>query len=195
MSADILGTSCDQCRSMVQYSFTSTETGRLVRTDSPGRPPRLSHSSWTMLEEWIQNCIISISMGVHYFCHSVCLFFIFIQCKRYNFLALLPPPNPPTHIVRHLEVLGICGEILTFIIIIMNDCMHTQKISHVKIHNIRIWLVSGIVLIINQMTSYHLLSMGLFLMFCFSCSCCSCSFERTDSPELNLNSTTKMGLK
>ena len=38
----------DQCRSMVQYCFTSTETRRLVRTDSPGRPPRLSHSSWTM---------------------------------------------------------------------------------------------------------------------------------------------------
>ena len=48
MSLDILGTSCDQCRSMVQYSFTSTETRRLVRMDSPGRAPRLSHSSWTM---------------------------------------------------------------------------------------------------------------------------------------------------
>ena len=48
MSADILGTSWDQCRSMFQCSFTSTETRRLVRTDSPGRPPRLSHSSWTM---------------------------------------------------------------------------------------------------------------------------------------------------
>ena len=48
MSFDILGTNCDQCRSMVQYSFTSTETRRLVRTDSSGRPPRLSHSSWTM---------------------------------------------------------------------------------------------------------------------------------------------------
>ena len=48
MSVDILGTSWDQCRSMVQYSFTSTETRSLVRTDSPGRPPRLSHSSWTM---------------------------------------------------------------------------------------------------------------------------------------------------
>ena len=45
MSVDILGTSRDQCRSMVQYCFTSTETRRLVRTDSPGRPPRLSHSS------------------------------------------------------------------------------------------------------------------------------------------------------
>ena len=32
---------------MVQYSFTTTETRSLVRTDSPGRPPRLSHSSWT----------------------------------------------------------------------------------------------------------------------------------------------------
>ena len=41
MSVDI-GPSCDQCRSMVQYSFTSTETRRLVRTDSPGRPPRLT---------------------------------------------------------------------------------------------------------------------------------------------------------
>ena len=48
MSVDILGTSWDQCRSTVQYSFTSTETIRLVRTDSPGRPPRLLNSSWTM---------------------------------------------------------------------------------------------------------------------------------------------------
>ena len=49
MSVDILGTSWDQCRSMVQYSFTFTEARRLVRTDSPGRPPRLSHSSWTVM--------------------------------------------------------------------------------------------------------------------------------------------------
>ena len=52
MSVDILGTSWDQCRSMVQYSFTSTETRRLVKTDSLGRPPRLSHSSWTMYVKW-----------------------------------------------------------------------------------------------------------------------------------------------
>ena len=32
MSADILGTSCDQCRSMVQCIFTSTEARGLVRT-------------------------------------------------------------------------------------------------------------------------------------------------------------------
>ena len=49
MSVDILGTSCDQCRSMVQCSFTSTESRRLVRTDSPGRPPRLSHSSTALV--------------------------------------------------------------------------------------------------------------------------------------------------
>ena len=49
MSVDILGTCWDQCQSIVQYNLTSTETRRLVRTDSPGRPPRLSHSSWTMV--------------------------------------------------------------------------------------------------------------------------------------------------
>ena len=53
MSVDILGTSCDQCRSTVPYIFTSTETRRLVRTDSPGQPPRLSHSSRTM--KWKQS--------------------------------------------------------------------------------------------------------------------------------------------
>ena len=34
--------------SIVQYCFTSTETIRLVRTESPGQPPRLSHSSRTI---------------------------------------------------------------------------------------------------------------------------------------------------
>ena len=46
MSVDILGTNCDQCT--VQCCFTSMETIRLIRTESPGRPPRLSHSSWTL---------------------------------------------------------------------------------------------------------------------------------------------------
>ena len=41
----ILWTNCDQCLGMVQCCFTSTETVRLFRTESPGRPPRLSHSS------------------------------------------------------------------------------------------------------------------------------------------------------
>ena len=57
MSVDILGTNCDQCRSMVQCCFTSTETLRLIRTESPGQPPRLSHSSWSLTamhpEHWL----------------------------------------------------------------------------------------------------------------------------------------------
>ena len=47
MSVDILGTNCDQCLSMVQCCFTSTENVRLIRTESTGRPLGLSHSSWT----------------------------------------------------------------------------------------------------------------------------------------------------
>ena len=47
MSADIFGTNCDQCLSMVQCYFTSTETVKLIRTESPGQPLRLSHGSWT----------------------------------------------------------------------------------------------------------------------------------------------------
>ena len=48
MSVDMLGTNCDHCLSMVQCCFTSTETVRLIRTESSGRPPRLSHSSWPL---------------------------------------------------------------------------------------------------------------------------------------------------
>ena len=36
---DISETNCDQC------CFTFTETTRLIRTGSPGRPPQISHSS------------------------------------------------------------------------------------------------------------------------------------------------------
>ena len=49
MSADILGTGWDQCVSTVKSCFTSMETIRLVGTESPGQPPRLSHSSWAAL--------------------------------------------------------------------------------------------------------------------------------------------------
>ena len=42
---DILGTNCDQCVSMVQCCFMSTETIRLIRMGRPRQPPRLSHSS------------------------------------------------------------------------------------------------------------------------------------------------------
>ena len=44
MSSDV---SC-QCLSLVQCCFTSTETVRLIRTESPRRSPQLSHSSWTL---------------------------------------------------------------------------------------------------------------------------------------------------
>ena len=45
MSGDILGTSWDQCVSMVQYCFTSTETIRLVETEKP----RAATSTFTQL--------------------------------------------------------------------------------------------------------------------------------------------------
>ena len=48
---DILGTNCDQCVCMVQCCFTPTESIRLIRTESPGRPPPFSHSSWTLMSQ------------------------------------------------------------------------------------------------------------------------------------------------
>ena len=66
MSVDILGTSCDQCWSMVQYSFTSTETRRLDRTDNPGQPPRLSHSSWTMSVRIKMECLLYLEKIWHW---------------------------------------------------------------------------------------------------------------------------------
>ena len=59
---------------MVQCCFTSTETIRLIRTGSPGRPPRLSHNSWTLSflcslwyfmqarDDW---CFIRFKVGLH----------------------------------------------------------------------------------------------------------------------------------
>ena len=69
MSVDILGTSWDQCRSTIQYCFMSMETIGLVRTDSPGQPPRLPHSSWTMLVQEnkhyvVMFCCLSSITGV-----------------------------------------------------------------------------------------------------------------------------------
>ena len=61
MSIDILGTSWVQCWSMLQYSFMSTETRRLIRTDSPGRPPRLSHITWTTSEYMYIVTIVLVS--------------------------------------------------------------------------------------------------------------------------------------
>ena len=76
MSVDISGTNCDQCLNMVQCCFTSTETVRLIRTDSPGRPPRLSHSSWTlmaMISNW---------------------------CHKYPWRTSRSPPPPPSAVYR-----------------------------------------------------------------------------------------------
>ena len=51
MSSDVGWHIRDKLRPMLKHGsiiFTSTETRRLIRTNSPGRPPGLSHSSWTM---------------------------------------------------------------------------------------------------------------------------------------------------
>ena len=91
MSVDILGTSWDQCRSMVQYSITTTETRRLVRTDSPGRPPRLSHSSWTM-SKGTSSCRPNITVMADWAFYT----------KYMSLLLLLPIPllNSPWVSVR-----------------------------------------------------------------------------------------------
>ena len=65
MSIDILGSSWDQYMSVVQYSFTSTKTMRLVRTGSPGRPPQLSHSSWNMPTTYHSQTYIYIPVAVY----------------------------------------------------------------------------------------------------------------------------------
>ena len=66
MSVDILGTNCDQCVCMVQCCFTSTETIRLIRMESPGRPPQLSHSSWTPnIVRVVTGCILYILNSDH----------------------------------------------------------------------------------------------------------------------------------
>ena len=59
ISVDLLGTNCDQCWSTVQCCFTSTETVRLIRMESPGRPLWLLHSSWT-LWFWMSDCSLLI---------------------------------------------------------------------------------------------------------------------------------------
>ena len=86
MSLDILGTSWDQCVSMVQYCFTSTETIRLVRTESPGRPLRLSHNLWTPSYLTIL-CVICKGQPVQ--CCVVASFATVSKCTVYRFSRLL----------------------------------------------------------------------------------------------------------
>ena len=51
---------------MVQCCFTSTETVRLIRTKSPGRPPRLSHSSRALpLAHWRAQSLNTLPCGDH----------------------------------------------------------------------------------------------------------------------------------
>ena len=73
---DILGTNCDQCVCMVQCCFTSTETIRLIRTGSPGRPPRLSHSSWTLRNAYLLGVVANFK---HWFTTS---FFLGGRCLK-----------------------------------------------------------------------------------------------------------------
>ena len=96
---DILGRNCDQCVSMVQSCFTSTETVRHIRTGSPGRPPRLSHSSWTLMtapklaisvvnDLWCfpPHCHLHPPVSFRFRCE--------LDCKR---SALWPPTHPFDH--------------------------------------------------------------------------------------------------
>ena len=89
MSADILGTSWDRCRSTVQYSFTSTETRRLVRTDSPGWPPRLSN---TGPELWYGNTNFPLGMK----CWTNEKAEVLVKLKPTTW-SLQPHPHPPPH--------------------------------------------------------------------------------------------------
>ena len=76
MSVDLLGTNWDQCRSMVQYSFTSTETRRLVRTDSPGRPPQSTLTQLLNHEHLFTYGPVWIYIGLQHFSHGFTTFFI-----------------------------------------------------------------------------------------------------------------------
>ena len=70
MSSDVSWHIRDKLWPMPKHGaiFTSTETRRLVRTDSPGRPPRLSHSSWTtwqLLKMMMSWCLVSSDVIWH----------------------------------------------------------------------------------------------------------------------------------
>ena len=93
MLVDILGTNCDQwqCLSMVKCCFTSTETVRLVRTENPGRPPRLSHSSWTSLFRCCTDSVSALlSSKVVFYGHCLCDFTHYNQWKIKMEFSLMP---------------------------------------------------------------------------------------------------------
>ena len=76
---------------MVQYSFASTGTRRLVRTDSPGRPPRHSSCSWTVSESsgWADSSAYIWEGSFHPRC-------LFWDCRRLVAFLLLTIHNPST---------------------------------------------------------------------------------------------------
>ena len=59
---------------MVHYSFTFMETRRIVRMNSPGRPPRLSHSPGTMMLLYVhkdpKDCLGRGTQDVHLDFHT-----------------------------------------------------------------------------------------------------------------------------
>ena len=85
MSDDRLGTSWGQCRCMVQYCFTSTETIRLVRTDSPGPTLRASFSGTFLLMKDVVNQCLEFAQDGHLDSHTVpelCEFTQLLSCAR-----------------------------------------------------------------------------------------------------------------
>ena len=92
MSVDPLGTNCecDQCWSTVQCCFTSTETVRLIRTESPGRPHRLSHSSWTLMDTCLNSTLIIYQCSEKHCCVVCGVFCVCVCVCVLNLIAWIP---------------------------------------------------------------------------------------------------------
>ena len=100
MSTDMLGDKLISVVSMVQCCLTSTETVRLIRTEIPGRPPRLSHSSRNLAESersvlgaWYGSCCampgghcLNIYNTIQLYCLCVqkFAFWLVIYIKAFN---------------------------------------------------------------------------------------------------------------
>ena len=92
---DILGTNCDQCVCTVQCCSTSTETVRLIRTGSPGRPPRTftqllnSEPAGCARVTLSTGCGCAIFPGQHRPSASRPL--LTQQCHLYSYIDFFPP--------------------------------------------------------------------------------------------------------
>ena len=127
MSVDILGTSWDQCRSMVQCSFTSMETRKLVRTDNPWQRPRLSHSSWTMRIIVVDDSFYVAPFSALKQTHCTCKWFylscdysvsqwvdlriLYILDINYNWEFISPPPTQVFHHCVHFLLILLCFSV------------------------------------------------------------------------------------